>query len=151
MDCRSSRGPRSTSALLVLVPLVLVACARPQVLHVDDMAPRPERSPESIRLLLDLPQEPYRTIAVIRSSRKNPFRSMEALKAEVRAAAARVGADAVVMGLSTAEGSGGTGVATDGSVVFVSGSDELRVVGRAIVFTGNARPLPPDVGTIGQP
>jgi hypothetical protein len=132
----SSPGPRSTAAVLVLCSMLLVACGRPQVLHVDDVAPRSERSPESVRLLLDPPLEPYLTIAVIRSSRQTPFRSMESLKAEVRAAAARLGADAVILGLSSAESSGGTGVAADGSVVFVSGSDELRVVGRAIVFTG---------------
>jgi hypothetical protein len=121
-----------TAALLTL--LLVAGCARAEVLHVDDVAPRSERSPESVRLLLDIPDEGYRTIAVIQSRPRNLFRGVESLKAEVRAAAARLGADAVVLSLASAGDPGGTGTTADGSVVFVSGSRELRVVGRAIVF-----------------
>jgi hypothetical protein len=121
-----------TAALLTLV--LVAGCARAEVLHVDDLAPRSERSSESVRLLLDLPEEGYRTIAVIQSRPGNVFRGVESLKVEVRAVAARLGADAVVLNLASSGDPGGTGTTADGSVVFVSGSRELRVVGRAIVF-----------------
>jgi hypothetical protein len=121
-----------TAALLTL--LLVAGCAGAEVLQVDDLAPRSERAPESVRLLLDLPEEGYRTIAVIQSRPRNLFRGVESLKAEVRAAAARLGADAVVLSLASSGDPGGTGTTADGSVVFVSGSPELRVVGRAIVF-----------------
>jgi hypothetical protein len=74
-----------------------------------DLAPRSERSPESVRLLLDIPEESYRTIAVIQSRPQNLFRGVESLKAEVRAAAARLGADAVVLSLASSGDPGGTG------------------------------------------
>lgn len=139
MERRSSARPRLASSFLVLIPVLLIGCARPQILHVDEVAPRGPRSPESVRLLLDAPDEPYRTIAVIRSRPQTLFRSLESLKEEVRTVAAQLGADAVLLGLTAAESSGGTGMAADGSVVYISGSEDLRVVGRAIIFTGSGQ------------
>ena len=113
---------------------VLVACG-PKVLHVDDQS-RPTRSPEQVQLFLDAPDRPYRTIALIRSDEANLFRSMDALKRQVQEAAARLGADAVI--LSLVSGTGTETITTtdsDGDVsVGVASSDEVRVYGRAIVF-----------------
>lgn len=118
----------------ILTLALLIGCASPQVLHVDEVAPRGERSVDAVRLLLDAPDEPYRTIAIIQSRPRTLFRSLESLKAEIRAEAARLGADALILGLSASGDPGGTGVTSDGTAVFVSGSREVRVIGRAIVF-----------------
>jgi hypothetical protein len=130
---------KARAPLATLVLLVVAGCA-PEILHVDDQAPRPHRDPAAVRLLLDAPEDPYRTIAIIRSRKQNVFRSMERLKAEVRAEAARLGADAVILGLAAASDGGGTGTTPDGSIVYVAGSSELRVIGRAIVFTDTRGP-----------
>jgi hypothetical protein len=118
----------------ILALALLVGCAGPQVLHVDDVTPRGERSIDAVRLLLDAPDEPFRTIAIIESRPRTIFRSLESLKAEIRAEAARLGADALILGLSSSGDPGGTGVTSDGNVVVVGGSREVRVIGRAIVF-----------------
>jgi hypothetical protein len=121
--------------LAILFLLLVAGCGVPEILHVDDLAPRPERDPAAVRLFLDAPEDPYRTIAIIRSREPNIFRSVEKLKAEVRAEAARLGADAVILGLAAASDGGGIGTTPEGSIVYVAGSSELRVIGRAIVFT----------------
>lgn len=120
----------------VLVLLAVAACsARPDVLAVE--GPRPARAPADVALLLDPPERPFRTLALIRSSNRNFFNDVDALKEDVRQAAAELGADAVILSLSSHDGGGdATAVGTDGSVVVVGGSsNELRVVGRAIVYT----------------
>jgi hypothetical protein len=119
--------------LAPLALLLLVGCARPDVLAVEQ--PRPSRSSDSVELLLDAPDRPFRTVAVIRSAPRNLFRDMDRLKRDVRAAAAGMGADAVILSLATQDGSSATGVTTDGNPVVVSSSGELRVVGRAIVYS----------------
>jgi hypothetical protein len=92
------------------------------------------RAPADVDVLLDPPEAPYRTVALIRSRDRSLGRNLNALMAEVRAEAARLGADAVIVSLSDSGESGGTAISTDGKVVFVSGSRELRVIGRAIIF-----------------
>ena len=130
--------PRARRLLPLLALLVLGACG-PKVLHVDDHD-RPARAPEQVQLLLDAPDRPYRTIALIRSREEDLFRNMEALKREVRAAAARVGADAVILSLSSQSGmeSVATTDAEGNLAVGVGSTDDLRVFGRAIIFTGDA-------------
>lgn len=115
--------------------LLLAGCSHPAVLRVDD--PAPARSPDSVEILLDAPDRPYRTVALIQSTRRNLFRDVEELKAQVREKAAEVGADAVILSLSQDPGTEErTGVTTGGEVVFVgSGGGDTKVVGRAIVFT----------------
>lgn len=124
--------------LLPLAALVLIACG-PRVLHVDDQN-RPARDPGQVQLLLDAPDRPYRTIALIRSRQEDLFRDMEDLKREVRDAAAKVGADAVILSLSSESGTETiTTTDSDGNVaVGVASGDDLRVFGRAIIFTGEA-------------
>lgn len=126
--------------LLPLAALVLIACG-PKVLHVDNQN-RAAREPGQVQLLLDAPDRPYRTIALIRSRHEDLFRDMEDLKREVREAAARVGADAVILSLSSHSGAETiTTTDSDGNVAIgVASGDDLRVFGRAIVFTGEAPP-----------
>lgn len=111
----------------------LTACGRQAVLAVE--APGPARSAEAVELLLDAPDRPYRTVALIRSTERSLLNDLEQLKREVREAAAGLGADAVILGFSGSETSGGTGLDTHGNVVIGHDSDSLRVVGRAIVYT----------------
>jgi hypothetical protein len=126
--------PSRSLAAPLFALLVLAGCAGADVLHVDDPAPRPARDPGAVLLLLDPPDDPYRTIAVIRSAPQSPLRRIDALKRDVQARAARLGADAVILGLTQSGDGGGVGTAPDGTPVFVSGSSELRIIGRAIVF-----------------
>ena len=130
--------PRVRRLLPLAVLIVLGACG-PKVLHVDDQE-RPARAPEQVQLLLDAPDRPYRTIALIRSREEDLFRSMEDLKRQVRAAAARVGADAVILSLSSQSGVETiTTTDAEGNLsVGVGSSDDLRVFGRAIIFTAEA-------------
>lgn len=125
----------SRARLSVLMVLAVAGCAsRPDVLTLD--APRPAVAPEAVALLLDQPDRSFETLALIRSSHRNLFNDVEDLKAEVRRAAAELGADAVILSLSSHEAGGGTGVTAEGQVVLMGGSsDSLRVIGRAIVYT----------------
>ena len=128
-------------AVPFLALAVLTACG-PRVLHVDD-GPRPPRAPEQVQLFLDVPDRPYRTIGLIRSNEVGLFTDMEDRKRQVQAAAARIGADAVILGLMSDTGSE-TVVTTnsEGEVaVGVGSSDSVRVYGRAIVFTAPAGEL----------
>lgn len=119
---------------VVLITLAAGCASRPDVLAMEE--PRPARDAQAVALLLDVPDRPFETVAIIRSSHRNFLRDVDDLKAEVRRAAAEVGADAVILSLSSQEGSGGTGLTSDGQVVVVGGdSGSLRVVGRAIVYT----------------
>lgn len=119
-----SRRHLSHPKVALLALILLAGCARAEILQVDDLAPRSERTPESVRLLLDLPENGYRTIAVIQSRPRSLFRDVESLEAEVRAEAARLGADAVVLSLASSGEPGGSGTSADGRIVFVSGSRE---------------------------
>lgn len=121
------------SALFLSMVLVITGCGRADVLAVE--SPRPARAPEAVALLLDVPDRPYRTLALIRSPSRNLFRGMDRLTEEVRAVAAELGADAVILSLSSHEAADATVVGSDGQVVIAGGSDSLRVVGRAIVYT----------------
>ena len=135
-------GRSASLPLPVLLLLLLAGCARPDVLTLGEPSPGAQRSPESVQLLLDAPTQPYRTIALIRSTRASLFKKVDALRNEVREEAARMGADAVILGLTEPGDTEGSGVASDGSVVFVSGSGRVRVIGRAIVFeTPRAEPV----------
>jgi len=124
---------RSVTPLVLVALFGTVACAGADVLTVEQ--PRPARSAEAVELLLEAPDRAFQTVAVIRSSNRNLFRSLESLKREVQEAAARVGADAVILSLASQEGADGVGMTAEGQPVYVGGSSELRIVGRAIVFT----------------
>ena len=128
---RSSRG----FPLLLLLP-ILAGCARPAVLQVED--PAPARPVDSVEVLLDVPERPFRTVALIRSPHQNAYRGIDALKRQVLQEAAELGADAVVLSFWGGTGSGDlTGITSSGEVVFVGGgSSETRLLGRAIQYTG---------------
>lgn len=125
----------SSRSLPFLTLIVLTACG-PKVLHVDDQ-PRATRAPDQVQLFIDAPDRPYRTIGLIRSEGVNLFNDVEDRKRQVRAAAARLGADAVILGFQSHTASGSV-VTTDseGDISFgVMSSDKVHVFGRAIVFT----------------
>ena len=120
--------------------LVFSACG-PKVLHVDDLA-RPARTPAEVQLLLDVPDRPYRTVALIRSGEVNLFSSMEARKQQVREEAAALGADAVILSLMSHTGTETvTSTDSEGQVsVGTATSDDVRIFGRAIIFVSEAAP-----------
>lgn len=125
--------PKIVAILPALV--VLSACGgRVQTLTVD--APRQARAVEEVEMLLDLPDREYRTVALIRSPTGGILVNLEDLKQMVREAAAEYGADAVVLGFeSSANPEGRVSAGNDRVVATLSSSDELRVFGRAIVYT----------------
>ena len=118
----------------LLFLLAFAGCVGPAVLQVDE--PGPARSPEAVEVLLDSPDRPFRTVAVIRSTRRNVFRDIEDLKEQVREEAAAVGADAVILSLASEAGTEpSSGVTSDGEVVITGGKGgDTYVAGRAIVF-----------------
>lgn len=122
-------------SLPLLALMVLVACG-PKVLHVDDR-PRSTRAPDQVQLFIDAPDRPYRTIGLIRSEGVSLFNDVEARKRQVRAAAARLGADAVILGFQSHTASGSVVTTdSDGDISFgVMSSDKVHIFGRAIVFS----------------
>jgi hypothetical protein len=104
--------------MLLLLPL-LSGCARPSVLHVDH--PAPARPAASLEVLLDMPERPFRTVAIIRSPHADLIRSVEKLKRQVIEKAAELGADAVVLSLWEGVGSaGGAGVTFGGELLLLT-------------------------------
>ena len=131
-------GRPVVARLALLVPLLAGCVGKPAVLSVDD--PAPARSPDSVELLLEAPDRPFRMVGIIRSAHFNPpLAPMEKLKEQVRREAAALGADAVIVTLGIQEGGGGdmTGMTLDGEVVIGAGSSggATYVLGRAVIFT----------------
>lgn len=110
-------------------------CARPAVLQTE--TPAPARPVSSVEVLLDVPERPFRTVALIRSPHENLFRDVDTLKRQVVEKAAELGADAVILSFSGVEGgANGTGITSSGEIVFVGGgSSAIHVSGRAIRYT----------------
>ncbi len=86
-----------TLALRVSLLLLAVGCVRADVRRLDQVV-RPARSPDSIAVLLEEPQQPYSVIATIESTGETVFDSFNDLRRKMIAEAAQIGGDALILG-----------------------------------------------------
>lgn len=110
----------------VCVCMFAVGCVNTNVQRLDYTV-RPERSPDSVTVLLEKPQQSYTVIAVIESSTRTIFDTLEDLRKEMIAEAARLGGVALILGPSS----------TDSEFIFTGTamikSDRRRMTGEVIV------------------
>ena len=115
--------------LRISVCLFAVGCTSTNVQRLD-FAARPARSPDSVAVLLENPQQPYIVIAVIESKGKSVFDSFDDLRNEMVAEAARLGGEALILGPDS----------TDSDFILTGPamiqSDTKKLSARAIVYQG---------------
>ena len=113
--------------LRVFICILAVGCIRTNVQRVDH-APRPARSPDSVTVLLEQPQQPYTVIAVIESNAETVFDSFDDLRHAMIAEAAKLGGEALVLGPES----------TDSEFIFTGTamikSDRKSLTGEVVVF-----------------
>lgn len=82
-----------------LVPLWVVVAACVQA-HTQRLAPevRPALAPDSVLLLSEAPDRPYRVIARVEVKTGAVFKSFDDLRAEIVERAAQLGGEAVIFG-----------------------------------------------------
>jgi hypothetical protein len=86
-----------TLALRISVLLLAVGCVRANVRQLDQVV-RPARSPDSVTVLLEKPQQPYTVIATIESRGETVFDSFDDLRRRMIVEAAQIGGDALILG-----------------------------------------------------
>ena len=86
-----------TLALRVSLLLLAVGCVRADVRRLDQVV-RPARSPDSIAVLLEKPQQPYTVIATIESTGETVFDSFDDVRRKMIVEAAQIGGDALILG-----------------------------------------------------
>lgn len=84
-------------AYLIPVCLIVAGCIRAEVQRLDQEM-RPARSPDSVAVYLEQPDQPYYVIATIQTRGKSIFDSFGDLRNRVVEEAARVGGDALILG-----------------------------------------------------
>lgn len=120
---------------LALIAAVLVTgCASTDVLVLDPV-PRPATHPDSVAVLLEEPQQPYRPIALIEASDQGWGMSLESLAKKMRTEAAKRGGAAVIVGTQTSES--GALIVPIGNMWYAGTFDEKKLVGKVIVFVAS--------------
>jgi lipopolysaccharide export system protein LptA len=113
--------------LRVSICIFAVGCINTNLQRLDE-AVRPARSPESVTVLLEKPQEPYTVIAVIESNGETVFDSFDDLRKEMIAEAAKLGGEALVLGPES----------TNSEFIFTGTamikSDKRNLTGEVIVY-----------------
>lgn len=79
------------------VCLFVAGCINTSVERMDHTV-RPVRSPDSVQVILEQPQQAYTVIAVITSNGETVFDSFDDLCDEMTAEAAKLGGDALILG-----------------------------------------------------
>ena len=113
--------------LALCVSIFAIACVNMSVQRLDQIV-RPARSPDSVTVLLEKPQQPYTVIAVIESSTETVFDSFDDLRNEMIAEAGRLGGEALILGSQS----------TDSEFILTGTamikSDRRRMTGEVIVY-----------------
>ena len=86
-----------------LLTLCLVACSPSADVMRLENAPRPARSAEDVQVLMEEPVQAYTTVAVVSISDEGWGMGLEKLKTKAVAEAAKLGGDAVILGLASRE------------------------------------------------
>jgi len=113
--------------LLIAACLFVAACVSTNVERLD-YSMRPAQSPNSVRILVEQPLQPYKVIAVIESSGKSVFDSFEDLRQEMISEAAKLGGDAVLVGPESVD----SDFILTGTAMIES--DTKKITGAVIVF-----------------
>lgn len=104
-----------------------LACVNTSVQRLDQTI-RPARSPDSVTVLLEQPQQSYTVIAVIEARAQSVFDGFDDLCREMLAEAGRLGGVALILGPGS----------TDSEFIFTGTamikSDRRRMTGEVIVF-----------------
>ena len=115
--------------VLLSLSLLTVGCVSTHVERLDQAA-RPARVPDSVTVLLAAPAQPYTIIAVIESRGESAFDSFDDLRDALRAKAAALGGDAVILGQEH----------TDESFILTGTamvkSERKKLTGAVVVFDG---------------
>ncbi|NIM48011.1 MAG: hypothetical protein GTN78_00420 [Gemmatimonadales bacterium] len=119
-------------ALPISVCLLAVGCISTNVQRLDQ-AVRPARSPDSVAVLLEKPDQPYTVIAVVKSSSSAVFDSFDDLRKKMIAEAALLGGDALILGPESKKST-----LIFNTVGFVQ-SEWKDLAGEVIVFDRTAR------------
>ena len=86
------------------------------------------RSPDSVAVLLEAPQQPYTVIALIESNTETVFDSFDDLRREMVAEAAKLGGEALILGPEV----------TDSEFIYTGTamiqSDKRKLTGEVIVY-----------------
>ena len=93
-----------------------------------DKVPRPQRSPDAVQVFSEKPDRPYTVIAVVESRTDAVFKGFDDLREKLIAEAARLGGDAVILGLEERES---TMLITATSQIH---SERKKPTGEVIVF-----------------
>jgi len=113
--------------LLTSVGLAALGCVSTHVQHFDQVI-RPARSPDSVNVLLEEPDQPYTVIAVIESRGESVFDSFGHMRDAMVAEAAQLGGDALLLAQQV----------TDETFILAGTalikSDRKRLTGKVIVF-----------------
>ncbi len=113
--------------LRVSICLFAVGCINTNVQRLDQ-AVRPARSPDSVTVLVEKPQQPYTVIAVIESKGETVFDSFDDLRKEMIVEAAKLGGEALIFGSES----------TDTQFIFTGTamikSDRRNLTGEVIVY-----------------
>ena len=111
----------------VSVCILAVGCINTSVQRLDH-AVRPARSPDSVTVLLEKPQQSYTVIAIIESNSETIFDSFDDLRKQMVAEAAKLGGEALILGPES----------TDSEFIFTGvamiQSDERILSGEVIVY-----------------
>jgi hypothetical protein len=115
-------------ALLISFCLLAVGCINTNVQRLD-RALRPARSPDSVAVFLEQPDQGYTVIAVVKSSSSTVFDSFNDLRKKMLAEAALLGGDALILGPESTKST----LIFFPTVGFVH-SDRKDLTGEVIVF-----------------
>jgi hypothetical protein len=115
------------SWLRVSICLFAVGCISTNVQRLDHAA-RPARSPDSVTVLIEEPQQPYTVIAVVEAKGETAFDSFDDLRKEMIVEAATLGGEALIVGPES----------TDTKFIFTGivmiRSDTRNLTGEVIVY-----------------
>jgi len=113
------------NALLLSLALIAVGCVSADVLRLDQVA-REQRDPASVQVLLERPDTPYVSIALIVASDEGWGGDLDDLRNKLVEEAAKLGGDAIILGLPSSD----TGFMAIGSQVYAT---ELKGLSAQVV------------------
>ena len=127
--------------LAPLLILLVTACASAQVMRVDSVQ-RPATKPDSVRVFLEEPDQPYSSIALIEISDQGWGLSLDALRTKAAKEAAKLGGEGVILGRQTAQS--GAVILPIGDTWYAGTLETSKLVEGSSCFatsSGSAQPL----------
>jgi hypothetical protein len=117
---------------IALFVSLIYACVTSDILRLDSEN-RPARDPSEVQLLVEEPDQPYKSIAMITVSDEAWGLPLEELKTRLLSDAALLGGDAVIVGIESHDA--GTVFSPISGYSFIGTNlEEKRLLGKVIVF-----------------